>query len=132
MVVASKKGPRWFDVDEVDAQVWPPTTCVTTLLKLEEPTALAKLSRAHDLLGLSDVQVTSQLWPVEPTCHVISPAARDSSAKRRRRIEPPKKTNWAGGCAVKTYMYGTWVTIQKVTLSLTVKVQVPTRDRRVG
>ena len=101
MVVASKKGPRWFDVDEVDAQVWPPTTCVTTLLKLEEPTALAKLSRAHDLLGLSDVQVTSQLWPVEPTCHVISPAARESSAKRRRRIEPPKKINWAGGSTVK-------------------------------
>ena len=87
---SSKKGPRWFDVDEVDAQVWPPTTCVTTLLKLEEPTALAKLSRAHDLLGLSDVQVTSQLWPVEPTCHVISPAARESSEssaeKRRRRM----------------------------------------------
>ena len=57
----------------------------------------AKLSRAHDLLGLSDVQVTSQLWPVEPTCHVISPAARESSAKRRSRIEPPKKINWAGG-----------------------------------
>ena len=38
----------------------------------------------------------------------------------------------AGGGAVKTYMYGTWVTIQKGTLSLTVKVQVPTRDRRVG
>ena len=29
---------------------------------------------------------------------------------------------------MKTYMYGTWVTIQKVTLSLTVKVQVPTRE----
>ena len=57
---SSKKGPRWFDVDEVEAQVGrsAASICATTLLKLEEePAALEKLPSAQDLLGLSCVQV---------------------------------------------------------------------------